>query len=192
MPTPSALATEKTVAVLIAPGLEEVEALAVVDCLYRAGVRADLIAVADDPVVESSHGVRLVADLLLADADLESYDVLFLPGGMPGTLALEANSTIAAELDRRSDAGLAVAAICAAPSILAKRGHLVGRLATSNPGFLHVLEEHGALVSEERAVVDGEILTSRGAGTALDLGIALVEHLLDEDTAARVSAALVR
>ena len=83
MPTPENLATDATVAIMLADGFEEVEALAVADVLYRAGVRADLISVTDARHVTSSHGIRVVADLMLADVDLWDYTVLFLPGGMP-------------------------------------------------------------------------------------------------------------
>lgn len=191
MPTPAALATEKTVAVLVAPGLEEVEALAVVDALYRAGIRSDLIAVGEDPLVESSHGVRILCDTVLADADLPSYELLFLPGGMPGTTGLAAEERIGEEIDRRAARGLGLAAICAAPSILAARGHLQGRRATANPGFMGAIAEGGALALEDRVVVDGPILTSRGAGTAFELGFAIIERFLGEEAAGAVRTALV-
>lgn len=191
MPTPATPATDKSVAVLVAPGLEEVEALAVVDALYRAGIRADLIAVDDQPLIESSHGVRILCDTVLAEAELASYEVLFLPGGMPGTRNLAANEAIGAEIDRRARCGLGLAAICAAPSILAERGHLQGRRATANPGFMSAIEEGGARALEERVVIDGPILTSRGAGTAFELGFAIIERLLGADAAAKVRSALV-
>ena len=191
MPTPPQLSTERSVAALLAPGFEEVEALAVVDALFRAGVRADLISVDGTDTVLSSHGVRIGADLALADAELGSYEILFLPGGMPGTTRLAANPVIGAEIDRRAAAGLPIAAICAAPSILATRGHLQGRTATANPAFMTVLAEAGAETVDTPVALDGRIVTSRGAGTALDLGIALVEVLLGPEEAARVATALV-
>ena len=104
MPTPEKLATDATVAIMLADGFEEVEALAVADVLYRAGVRSDLISVTDARHVTSSHGIRVVADLMLEDVDLSTYTVLFLPGGMPGTLNLKATPAIQAEALRRSDA----------------------------------------------------------------------------------------
>ena len=118
---------------MMALGCEEVEAFAVVDCLYRAGIRADLIAVSDSETIESSHSIRIVCDLLLSEAVLADYALLFLPGGMPGTLVLADSPVVADELERRVRASGPVAAICAAPSILADRGLLDGRRATANP-----------------------------------------------------------
>ena len=88
MPTPENLATDATVAIMLADGFETVEALAVADILFRAGVRTDLISVTDARHVTSSHGIRVVADLMLEDVDLSTYTVLFLPGGLPGTTNL--------------------------------------------------------------------------------------------------------
>lgn len=217
MPTPTTVTTDASVGVLIAPGLEEVEALAVVDCLYRAGVRADLIAVPapDNQAVEesrshpfasasslpsttrslsvtSSHGITLVCDLHLDDADLSEYTVLFLPGGMPGTVNLEENTKIREEIARRIAFGEPVAAICAAPSILAHTGFLDGRNATANPGFMKDLEMGGAHALTDSVVVDGNVFTSRGMGTAIQLGLSLVNHLLGEDSAKAVEIAIVK
>lgn len=191
MPAPAEPATDASVGVLLAPGFEEVEALAVVDALFRAGVRADLVSVEGTADVVSSHGVRIGSDLALDDADLASYAILFLPGGMPGTTNLSANPVIGAEIDRRARAGLPIAAICAAPLILAERGHLAGRTATANPGFMSVLEDAGAHTILTPVALDGPIITSRGAGTALELGIALVALLRGEAEAERVATALV-
>ena len=145
MPTPTTLSTTDTVAVLLATGFEEVEALAVVDALYRAGIRADLISIENERHVASSHGIKVVADLMLDDADLASYTVVFLPGGMPGTLRLKENAQVRAEVVRRTEVSLKLAAICAAPSILAELGVLEGRRATANPGFMDALSAGGAL-----------------------------------------------
>ena len=164
MPTPENLATDATVAIMLADGFEEVEALAVADVLYRAGVRADLISVTDARHVTSSHGIRVVADLMLEDVDLSAYTLLFLPGGMPGTLGLKGTPAIQAEVLRRADAGQPVAAICAAPSILAELGVLEGRHATANPAFVKAIAAGGAIVHENPVVVDEFIITSRRPG----------------------------
>ena len=185
MPTPTTLSTTDTVAVLLATGFEEVEALAVVDALYRAGIRADLISIENERHVASSHGIKVVADLMLDDADLASYAVVFLPGGMPGTLRLKENAQVRAEVLRRAEASLKLAAICAAPSILAELGVLEGRRATANPGFMDALSAGGAQAQPECVVVDGNIVTSRGAGTALELGLELVRQLLGDEEIGR-------
>lgn len=191
MPTPEKLATDATVAIMLADGFEEVEALAVADVLYRAGVCSDLISVTDARHVTSSHGIRVVADLMLEDVDLSTYTVLFLPGGMPGTLNLKATPAIQTEVLRRSDESQPIAAICAAPSILAELGVLDGRHATANPAFIKAIASGGAIVHENPVVADEFIMTSRGAGTALELGLELVRQLLGDEAAEEVSRGVV-
>ena len=191
MPTPNTLTTTDSVAVLLATGFEEVEALAVVDALYRAGIRADLISIENERHVASSHGIKVVADLMLDDADLASYTVVFLPGGMPGTLGLKANERVREELARRASSGEKTAAICAAPSILAELGVLQGKRATANPGFMAALSAGGAQAETTPVVVDGNIVTSRGAGTALELGFELVRQLLGDEAAQSVRESVV-
>ncbi len=192
MPTPENLATDATVAIMLADGFETVEALAVADILFRAGVRADLISVTDARHVTSSHGIRVVADLMLEDVDLSTYTVLFLPGGLPGTTNLKATPAIQAEVLRRADEGEAMAAICAAPSIFAELGVLDGRHATANPAFVKAVAAGGAIVHDNPVVVDDFITTSRGAGTSIDLGLEIVRQLLGEDAAEAVSRGIVR
>lgn len=184
-------ATSHRVAALIAPGLEEVEALAVVDLLYRAGIRTDMIAVGPQVQVVSSHSITLTCDHVLDQVDLADYDLLFLPGGIPGTPNLDACEPLMAEVEARVRAGRPVAAICAAPSILAELGLLDGRRATANPGFLHVLKENGAEVSEDSVVVDGNLLTSRGMATAVDLGLEIIRFLLDDAAVEAVKKGVV-
>lgn len=184
-------ATSRRVAALIAPGLEEVEALAVVDLLYRAGVRTDMVAVGPQVQVVSSHGITLTCDHVLDQVDLADYDLLFLPGGIPGTPNLDACEPLMAEVEVRVRAGRPVAAICAAPSILARRGLLEGRRATSNPAFTDVLAEHGALVSQDSVVVDGTLFTSRGMATAVDLGLEIVRYYLGDDAVENLKKAVV-
>ena len=191
MPTPENLATDATVAIMLADGFETVEALAVADVLYRAGVRSDLISVTDARHVTSSHGIRVVADLMLEDVDLSTYALLFLPGGLPGTTNLKATPAIQAEVLRRSDAREPIAAICAAPSILAELGVLDGRHATANPAFVKAIAEGGAIVHENPVVVDEFIITSRGAGTSLELGLEIVRQLLGDDEVEEISRGVV-
>ena len=191
MPTPEKLATDATVAIMLADGFEEVEALAVADVLYRAGVRSDLISVTDARHVISSHGIRVVADLMLEDVDLSTYTVLFLPGGMPGTLNLKATPAIQTEVLRRSDESQPIAAICAAPSILSELGILDGRHATANPAFVRAIAEGGAIVHENPVVADEFIITSRGAGTSLELGLEIVRYLLGDEVVDEVARGIV-
>ena len=191
MPVPDQLTTDARVAVLIAEGLEEVEALAVVDLLYRAGIAVDMLAVGDDIEVTSSHRITFRCDALLAAADLSDYALVLLPGGIPGTLNLKSTRAVTDEVTRRLEADLPLAAICAAPSIPAELGLLRGRRATANPAFTGVLEDNGAEVSESGVVVDGNLLTSRGMGTAVDLGLEIIRFLLDDAAVERVERGIV-
>lgn len=184
-------ATDTKVAVFIAPGLEEVEALAVVDLLFRAGIPTDMVSVTPERTVTSSHNLVLTADLTLEEVSLDDYDMLVLPGGLPGTPNLKASEPLMAEVRARGEAGRPLAAICAAPSILAELGLLQGREATSNPGFMSVLAEHGARLSEASVVVDGAIITSRGMATAVDFGLEIVRHILGDAAVEDLKTAIV-
>ena len=187
-------ATDRSVAVLVAPGLEEIEGLTVVDLLYRAGVPCDTVAITPEREVTSSHEVTIVCKRSIADEGFSfaDYDMLVLPGGIPGTPNLRACAPLTDELASRAREGRPLAAICAAPSILAELGILEGRRATSNPGFQHVLEEHGAeLLPHEPVVVDGNLITSQGAGTAMLFALEIVRHYLGDDAVDRVRAGVV-
>ena len=134
-------ASDARVAVFVAPGLEEIEGLTVVDLLFRAGIPCDTVAITASRQVTSSHEVTIVCDRSIEDPDFsfDEYDLLVLPGGIPGTPNLRACEPLCAALRSFAEKGRPLAAICAAPSILAELGLLEGRRATSNPGFQHVL-----------------------------------------------------
>ncbi|MBR3328458.1 MAG: DJ-1/PfpI family protein [Atopobiaceae bacterium] len=183
---------EATVAVFLAPGCEEIEALTVVDILYRAGIACETVSVAEGREVTSSHGVTVVANKHVADADLDAYDMLVLPGGIPGTPNLHACKPLMDAVHAFAAAGRPLSAICAAPSIFAEEGLLEGRRATSNPGFQHVLAEHGTSVfADEPVVVDGNFITSQGMGTAIDFALEIVRHYKGDDEVARLKGAVV-
>ena len=187
-------ASDARVAVFVAPGLEEIEGLTVVDVLFRAGIPCDTVAVTPERQVTSSHEVTIVCDRSVRDEgfSFDDYDMLVLPGGIPGTPNLRACEPLCAALRDFAAAGRALAAICAAPSILAELGLLEGRRATANPGFQHVLAEHGAeLVADDPVVVDGSLITSQGAGTAMLFGLEIVRHFLGDDAVARVAEGVV-
>ena len=187
-------ASEKRVAVFVAPGLEEIEGLTVVDLLFRAGIPCDTVAITPERTVTSSHEVTIVCKRSLLDEDFsfDDYDMLVLPGGIPGTPNLRACAPLCEELAARAAAGQPLAAICAAPSILAELGLLEGRRATSNPGFQHVLAEHGAvLLADEPVVVDANLITSQGAGTAMLFALEIVRHYLGDEAVDRVREGVV-
>ncbi len=193
--------SDRRVAIFFAEGLEEVEALSPADILFRAGIPRDLVAITPERLVQTSHDVFVRCDRTIFDEDFsfDDYDLLFLPGGMPGTLNLKACEPLTEAVKRFATEGAGmgaegkqVAAICAAPSILAELGLLKGRHATANPNFQHVLAEHGATVEAASPVVeDDNIVTSQGMGTSVDLGLALVRRLLSEEAAVRVREGIV-
>ena len=187
-------ASEKRVAVFVAPGLEEIEGLTVVDLLFRAGIPCDTVAITPERTVTSSHEVTIACKRSLFDEgfSFDDYDMLVLPGGIPGTPNLRACGPLCEELVARAAVGRPLAAICAAPSILAELGLLEGRRATSNPGFQHVLSERGAvLLADEPVVVDGNLITSQGAGTAMLFALEIVRHYLGDEAVERVREGVV-
>ncbi|ODU40594.1 MAG: 4-methyl-5(B-hydroxyethyl)-thiazole monophosphate biosynthesis protein [Thiobacillus sp. SCN 63-374] len=177
------------VLVPLADGCEELEAVTIIDLLRRAGI--EVVSAGLKPgVVKASRGVQLVPDLTLDSALQDDYDMVVLPGGMPGAAHLKADPRILRLLKDMAAAGKYTAAICAAPMVLAEAGVLEGRQATSYPGFLDGLP--GVTVSAAAVVRDGKVLTSRGPGTAMDFALALIETLAGADKRQQVEAALVR
>ena len=148
----------KKIGIFMADGCEEIEGLTVVDVVRRAGIAIDMISITGKKEVAGAHGITFAADVLAEEADFDSYDGIVLPGGMPGTLNLGKH-----------------AAICAAPSVLGENGILEGKHAVSYPGFEEKLL--GARVGAEKVAVDGNIVTSRGMGTAIEFAMAIVKWL---------------
>lgn len=171
------------VLVPLAEGFEEIEAVTVVDLLRRADIEVHTAALANRRVT-GSHGITVEADLALDDAKAADYDMIVLPGGMPGADHLKNDARVLALLREFAAAGRFTAAICAAPGVLAHAGLLKGREATSFPGFLRPDSAPGIRLSESPVVVDGKVVTSRGPGTAIDFSLALI-GLLKGETAQR-------
>lgn len=161
----------KKIAIFFAEGFEEIEALTVVDICRRCGLEADMISITDDRLVTSSHGVSVQTDMVYSQADILGYDMLVLPGGMPGTKNLEAHEGLMAQVDAFYKAGKYIAAICAAPSIFGHRGILKGRRACCFPGLEGHLE--GAVVTVGPVEISDHVVTSRGMGTAIDFALAI-------------------
>lgn len=173
---------------LLADGFEEIEAIAPLDLLRRANIKVQTVGISESKTVTGAHDITLAADILIEDAK-EQIDMLILPGGMPGTTNLDKSSAVHAMIDRAMDEGAFIAAICAAPSILGKRGLLSGLEAICYPGFEQTLT--GAKVSCHKIVRDQKFITAAGAGVALEFGLELIEALRTPDDAAHIRSAIL-
>lgn len=172
----------------LADGCEEVEALTVVDILRRAEIEVETVSIMGRNHVISSHNVEIVADILF-EAITDDAEMLILPGGIPGTPNLAAHAGLDRLIRESADKGIYLAAICAAPTVYGEKGLLKGRKATCYPGMEDGLT--GAEVSYDKVVTDGNFITSRGLGTAIDFGLKLVEILKDKDTADAIAHKIV-
>ena len=179
----------KRVLVPLAEGFEELEAVTIIDVLRRAGIDVVVASLGDSPVA-GSHGIRIAADTPLGALAEQQFDMIALPGGMPGAEHLTKDARIAELVNRLRGEGKPVGAICAAPMVLAAAGVLDGRRATSYPGFLK--DAQRTTIVDEPVVSDDGIITSRGPGTALDFALALVAELAGRDVRNEVEAALQR
>lgn len=169
----------KKVAVLLANGFEEIEALATVDILRRAGILVLLVSVESGLLVEGSHNIRVVADILLDELDKSELHALILPGGMPGSSRLKMHHEVVQLTQWAFNSGVWVAAICAAPIVLGEAGILNGKRAVCYPGFEPQLT--GAYHLDNGVVVDGKIITSKGAGFSFDFAFELVTQLVGKE-----------
>ena len=176
-------------AIFFGTGYEEIEALTVVDILRRAGITINMVSITGEREVTGSHGITVHMDQLFEEVDFDSVDIIILPGGMPGTTNLEAYKPLMDKVDEFYRQDKYIAAICAAPSIFGHKGILKGKKACSNPGFESHLE--GADVKQEPAVVDGHIITSRGMGTAIPFGLAILGQLAGEEAVVQMKEKIV-
>jgi len=182
-------ATTPKVLVPIAEGSEEIEAVCIIDVLRRAGADVTVASVGD-PQVTASRGVRIVADCQIEDCREVDFDLIVLPGGMPGAAHLRDSQALLDLLRRQRAADGWYGAICAAPAVvLSHHGLLAGREATSHPAFADQLADGHAV--DARVVVDGRCVTSQGPGTAIEFALTLVKLLMGEAKAAEVAAPMV-
>jgi 4-methyl-5(b-hydroxyethyl)-thiazole monophosphate biosynthesis len=181
----------KRVLVPLAEGFEEIEAVSVVDLLRRANVEVHTAALAGRRVT-GSHGITLEADVGLDAVRAADYDMIVLPGGMPGADHLKKDARIGGLLREFASTGRYAAAICAAPGVLAHAGLLDGREATSFPGLLDEESAPGIRLSDAPVVIDGRVVTSRGPGTAIDFALALIALLEGQAAADAVGGRLQR
>ena len=179
----------KKIAIFFAEGYEEIEALTVVDICRRCGLAVELVSITEERLVKSSHGVAVQMDKIFAEADFGEYDMLVLPGGMPGTKNLEAHEGLMAQVDAFYEAGKDLAAICAAPSIFGHRGILQGRRACCYPSFESHLE--GAEVTGGPVEISEHVITSRGMGTAIDFGLTIAGLFVGREKAEEMANTIV-
>lgn len=179
------------VLVPLAQGCEELEAITIVDLLRRAGINVTTAGLDEQPV-KASRGTVLVPDKTLDDALNDDFDMIVLPGGLPGANHLRDDPRIQQKLKDMVAQDKYTAAICAAPKALASAGLLHGKRATSFPGALDDSRVNDLEYVEDSVVIDGKIITSRGPGTAMDFALTLIELLAGSDKRVEVESALQR
>ena len=187
----------KGIHLFLADGFEDMEALATRDVLLRGGVPVCTVSITDDYLVESSHGLQVTADTSWADLEVDepgtcAADVMIFPGGMPGSRNLARHAELMEILQDHWARGGTVAAICAAPGLVVSQlPGLAGRRFTCFDGFEDALIAQGAVYVPEGTVTDGNLITGRGAGWAVDWGLAILAHLRGPEAAAKVRSGLM-
>lgn len=179
----------QTILVHLATGFEEIEAITIIDVLRRAGLDVRTVSVTGNLMVTGAHQINIEADQLFDDSAYKNAAMLILPGGMPGTTNLMSHAGLALQLKNFHDQKKWIGAICAAPMILGSLGILKGKSAVCYPGFEGKLTD--AEVRQTPYAVDGNVITGRGVGTALEFSIEIVRRLVGEKEANDLATALV-
>ncbi len=176
------------VSCILADGFEEIEGLTVVDLLRRAQIDVNMVSITGKLEVTGSHEIKIIADSLFHEEDFNQTDMIVLPGGMPGTNHLGEYEPLIALLKDFNEKAKYIAAICAAPSVLGMNGLLTDKKAISYPGFYDKLV--GATIRDEKVVVDGNIITSKGLGTSIDFALALISILKDDEVSLSIGKSI--
>lgn len=179
----------KKIGIFLADGFEEIEGLTVVDILRRAGMEAEMVSVMGRKEICGSHKIAVQADVLYEEADFAGMDGVVLPGGMPGTLNLGAHAGVNETVKSFAKEGKLVAAVCAAPSVLGQAGLLQGKRAACYPGYEDKLT--GAEVIYDEVAEDGNIITSRGMGTAIAFALRITAYLAGEEKAKELAGKII-
>jgi len=172
----------------LADGFEEIEAITPIDIFRRANLDVITVSISDNKLVRGAHDISIMADCLFAETDFHENDLLYLPGGMPGTKNLDAHQGLKELLQNQATENKKIAAICAAPSILGKMGLLTSKEAICYPGFEDQLV--GAILSNEKIVISGNVSTAKGAGVVVEFALKLVEELTDKQTADKIAKSI--
>lgn len=164
--------------VFLATGFEDIEAIAPVDIMRRAGLKVQTVSITGERVVMSAHGVGITSDILLQEVDFGKAEMLVLPGGLPGSTNLDACQPLTRAIKQHFETGGAIAAICAAPLVFGHLGLLKGRIATCYPGVEPELigANYTAAIVEQ----DGNIITGKGPAAAFEFGYTIVDYFLGE------------
>ena len=173
----------------LAQGNEEIEALTVVDLLRRGGIEIETVSISDKYEVMGAHKIEVKADKLFSEIDFNKASMLVLPGGNPGFKNLGAFEPLMKKVDEFAANGKYVAAICGAPTVVGKRGIYNGKTACCYPDMEDALL--GAKVSYDKVCVDGNLITSRGMGTAIEFALTIVSLLKDKESADKLAKAVV-
>ena len=173
---------------LLGTGFEEMEAIAPLDLLRRAGVDVLTVGVTGKTVT-GAHGIKVTADVTINEASREDIDMIVLPGGLPGADNLQNSPEVCEYIALANDKGAYIAAICAAPKILGALGLLKGKEAICYPGFENELK--GAVISDKKVVCDGNIITAAGMGVAVDFALKLVELLASSEASEKIRKGII-
>lgn len=176
-------------AVMLADGFEEVEGLTSIDLLRRAGFDVVMVSINETVEVTGSHKVGFKADQTIADTNFDEFDMILLPGGMPGTLNLAKEPKLTEAILKFNAEGKELAAICAAPTVFGALGILEGKRACCYPGMEDGLK--GAIKCTDNVVEDGNIITSRGVGTAIDFALCIITKFKGAEAAADLAEGIV-
>ncbi len=174
--------------VFLADGFEEIEALTPVDMLLRAKVDVTTVSINESTTVTGAHGIKVIADKTTKDITPNDIDMVILPGGLPGADNLRADKTVNLFIDKAAENQKYICAICAAPRILGEKGLLKGRKATCFPGFEQYLK--GAECIDSGCVRDGNIITSKSMGKAVDFSVEIIAALKDRETAEKIKQSI--
>lgn len=177
------------VAVIMANGFEEIEALSIVDILRRASVEVSMVALESNLSVSGAHGVNLNSDITFDEYDFSQADMIVLPGGLPGAEYLAKSQKLATKLKEAKSNNKKLAAICAAPWALSTAG-VLGEKYTCYPGF-EATVNHNGYNPDKNVVIDGNIITSRGPATAMEFALALLKELCGEEKYNQVKSGLL-
>ncbi|NLO69644.1 MAG: DJ-1 family protein [Porphyromonadaceae bacterium] len=179
----------KQVFIFLATGFEEIEAIAPIDVLRRAELNVITVSISESRKVEGAHGIKVEADQLFSETKFGENDYYILPGGLDGMLNLSSHEGVNELLKKQHSEGKQLAAICASPSVLGKLGILEGKEAVCYPGFEENLK--GATISKLPVVEDGNVITGKGPGVAIEFALKIVETLKGKEVADEVAAGMM-